>query len=213
MFAFRFRLFALGVLSGLFDPERFGQLLTEASRGGYQLMKHEFSIEPSRFMFFLKRLTFGLVFRKDNQKPDADFEYRVVIYKTRLMTRTVDTRKLQQTLNDAAQGGYELYLGIKYPTRLLFFFPRESYTFIFRRPAGQATGSFSYEVFQTPYRFFSRTIDAEQYEQDLNAFGQSGDLKVTFRDERRVLGAFAQPTVVGVIEQRKTAAVRTAIAA
>jgi hypothetical protein len=56
-------------------------------------------------------------------------------------------------------------------------------------------------VHQTPYRFFSRTLDPVQYEADLNKYAASSTLKVSFRDERRIFKVIVQPTVVAIWEQ------------
>ena len=197
---FRVRLFPLGLLTGMFDPDRLVELIREGAEGGYRLVRREFTIEPRRVLLFLQALAFGLVFRRDGGKSEPEFDYRVAIYKTRFFTKTVNTEELAKTINGASQGGFELYYGIKYPTRFLFFFPRESYIFVFRKPfAGQAPNR-SYVVHQTPYRFFSRTMDPQVYEHDLNTLGTRGQIKVTFRDERRILGIFNQPTAVSVFE-------------
>lgn len=212
MHKYRFRLFPLGVLTGLFEPNALVEAVREGCRDGFRLIRREFTIEPRRFLFFFPVLAFGLVFRREEARPDAEFDYRVALYKTRFFTRTVDTRALERTLNEAAQDGYELFHAVKFPTRLLWIFPRESYTFVFRKAyAGPAT-AYAYRVFQTPYRFFSRTVDPDLYERDLNAAGQEGLLKITFRDERRLFGMFVQPTIVGIAE-KQTAALGYAAAA
>ena len=106
---------------------------------------------------------------------------------------------MQKVLNTAAQDGFELFFAMKYPCRFLLVFPRESYFFVFRRKRGDST-QYTYNVHQTPYRFFTKTIDSDQYESELNEQGQKRQLKITFRDERRILGMFKQPTVVSLWE-------------
>jgi hypothetical protein len=198
---FRFRLFPLGVFTGMFDPQQLVELIREGCEGGHRLIRREFTLEPRRILLILHALSFGMVFRRDAQKPEPEHDYRVAIYKTRFFTKTVNTNDLTQVLNRAAESGFELYHALKYPTRFLFFFPRESYIFIFRRPFAGQPRPLNYIVHQTPYRFFSRTMDPQIYEQDLNRLGSTGQIKITFRDERRVLGIFRQPTAVAIFEQ------------
>ncbi len=202
-YAFRFKLFPLGLITGLFDTDQLREAIREGCESGYRILRREFTIEKRRVLFFLSALGFGLMFRKDLSDPSPEYDWRVAIYKTRFFTRTVDTLELQRVLNDAAQGGFELHFAIKFPTRFLFLFQRESYVFVFRKPFAGPQESYRYQVAQTPYRFFTRTIDNQAYESDLNRLGQSGQFKVSFRDERRVYGLFRQPTAVTVFEQRK----------
>jgi hypothetical protein len=200
MLSFRYRLFPLGFFTTLFNPDLLIETLREGCRNGYRIVRREFSIERRRVLFFFPALAFGILFRRDEKAPDVEHDYRVALYKTRFFTRTVDPEALAAILNAAASDGYELYMGIKYPTRFLGIFPRESYTFIFRKPFAGTVRQFAYKVFQSPYRFFTRTLDPVAYEQDLQRIGQEGQLKITFRDERRLLGIFRQPTVVGIAE-------------
>ncbi|WNG60236.1 hypothetical protein F0U59_40135 [Archangium gephyra] len=198
---FRFRLFPLGLITGMFDPQLLVELIREGCESGHRLIRREFTLEPRRVLLILQALSFGLVFRRDAQKPEPEHDYRVAIYKTRFFTKTVNTEDLARVLNQTAEGGFELYHALKYPTRFLFFFPRESYIFIFRRPFAGQPRQTNYIVHQTPYRFFSRTMDPQVYESDLNTLGRTGQIKITFRDERRVLGLFRQPTAVAIFEQ------------
>ncbi len=209
MFTFRFRMFPLGFFTGLFNPDLLVEMLRDGCRDGYRILRREFTIEKRRVLFFFPALAFGIVFRREEKAPDVEHDYRVAAYKTRFFTRTVNPQELAATLNAAASGGYELLMGVKYPTRFLAIFPRESYTFIFRKPFAGAAKQVAYKVFQTPYRFFTRTLDAEVYEADLQRVGREGQLKVTFRDERRLFGLFRQPTVVGIAELPAAAASRT----
>lgn len=200
MHKYRFHMFPLGIFTGLFDPAVLGEAIREGCRDGFRLVRREFTMEPRRFLLFFPVLAFGIVFRREEANPDPEFDYRVGIYKTRFFTRTVDTKAMERMLNDAASGGYELFHALKFPTRLLWILPRESYTFIFRKPYAGPAASLRYNVFQTPYRFFTRTVDPDLYTRDLNQAGQDGVLKLTFRDERRVFGVFVQPTIVGIAE-------------
>lgn len=200
--AFRFRLFPLGLFTGLFEPEVLREAIREGCEGGFRILRREFTVEPRRVLFFLAALGFGMIFRRNESAPEPEYDWRVAIYKTRLLTKTVDVDTLQRTLNDATRGGFELHYALKFPTRFLFLFPRESYLFVFRRPIAGEQKTYSYEVQQTPYRFFTRTIDAEQYESNLNRAGQEGaQLKVTFRDERRLFGFIVQPTAIALFER------------
>lgn len=212
MFTYRFRLFPLGIFTGLFKPEALGEAIREGCRDGFRPVRREVTLEMRRFLFFFPVLAFGLVFRREEASADVEHDWRVSTYCTRFFTRTVDTKAMERALNATAADGFELFLGVKHPTRLLWIFPRESYTFVFRKAYSASMNSFEYCVFQTPYRFFTRTIDPDLYERDLNSIGASGPLKVTFRDERRIFGVFRQPTVVGVAE-RPTAVVRSAAVA
>lgn len=203
MFFYRCRLFRLGFFTGLFDPQKLAEAIREVSKNGYRPLRREFTIERRRVAGIFPALAFGIVGRKNEQNPDAEYDYRVTVYKTRFFTRTVNTQKLSDALNQAAIGGYELFFGVKYPTRLLMIVRRESYVFIFRKPYSGQAKDYRYQIFQTPYRLFTRTINPELYEQDLNNQDKKGQLKVTFRDERRVLGVLKQPTVVGIFEIAK----------
>lgn len=201
--AFRFRLFPLGLLTGLFDPEQLREQIREGCEGGYRLIRREFSIEPRRVLFFLAALGFGLIFRKTEGVSEPEHDWRVAIYKTRLFTRTADVKAMAKVLNEAALGGFELHFAVKFPTRFLLIFPRESYVFILRKPIAGAQRQYSYEVNQTPYRFFTRTIDPQLYEADLNRSGSEGSqIKISFRDERRLFGIFVQPTAITVFERK-----------
>lgn len=199
--AFRFRLFPLGLITGLFDTDQLVETIREGCENGYRLIRREFSIEKRRVMFFLGALGFGLMFRKSEGVSEPEYDWKVAIYKTRFFTKTVNTEELESTLNEVAAHGFELHFAVKFPTRLLFFFPRESYVFVFRKPFAGASKRYRYVAHQTPYRFFTRTLDAATYEADLNRLGETGQIKCTFRDERRVFGAFVQPTAVAVFEQ------------
>ncbi|MFN7132264.1 MAG: hypothetical protein ACK4N5_09280 [Myxococcales bacterium] len=203
-YAFRFKLFPLGLITGMFDVDLLKEAIREGCENGYKLLRREFTLETRRVLFFLGALGFGLMFRKDEAAPENEYDWRVTLYKTRFFTRTVDLEALTRTLNEAASGGFELHFAIKYPTRFLFFFPRESYVFVFRKPFADAGVQYRYSVAQTPYRFFTRTLDASAYEADLNRQGGQGGLfKVSFRDERRVFGMFRQPTAVTVFEHQE----------
>ncbi|MBI5494032.1 MAG: hypothetical protein HY904_03335 [Deltaproteobacteria bacterium] len=203
-FRFRYRLFPLGLFTGLFDPERLVEAIREGCQDGYRLIRREFSIEQRRIAVILAALGFGLMFRRNEDNPDAEYDWRVAVYKTRFFTRTVDPEAMAKLLNDAARGGFELYYGVKYPTRLLLLFPRESYAFIFRKPIAGPAPACSYQVRQIPYRFFTRTIDAQLVERELNEAGTSRQqIKITFRDERRLFGILAQPAMVAVFERAK----------
>jgi hypothetical protein len=197
--AYRFFLFPLS-LFGLFKPEKLVAIIKQGSQGGYRLLKRELSIETKRFMLFLKTICFGLVFERDAQNPEQEYDWRIVQYKTRLLSKTVDLKRFNRTLAQGTQGGYELYYALKYPAKFLFVFPREAYFFIFRKPQSQQARQYEYSVHQTPYRFFSKTLDEGKYTADLNAVGSDKQLKITFRDERRKLG-FVQPAVISIWER------------
>lgn len=200
---FRFRLLPLGLFTGLFEPEVLREAIREGCADGYRLVRRELTVEPRRILFFLQALALGLVFRRTSGAEESEHDWRVAIYKTRLLTKTADPKALEKTLNDAAKSGFELHFAIKFPTRFLLFFPRESYVFLFRRPVDNQTRTFQYSVSQTPYRFFTRTIENERYEADLNARGAQGEqLKISFRDERRVFGALVQPTALAIFERQ-----------
>lgn len=200
MHSYRFRLFPLGFITGLFDPHKLVEAIRESCQDGYRLLRREFSIERRRVLFFFSALSFGIVSRRKEQAPDTEYDYRVAVYRTRFFTRTVNIKDMTNVLNHAANGGYEFFFGIKYPTRLLLLFPRESYIFFFRKPYSGTVKNYSYRILQTPYRFFSRTIDPTKYEAELSSASKNGQLKISFRDERRVFGLFTQPTVIGIFE-------------
>ena len=200
MFKFKFRLFPLGFITGMFDPEKLLEVIREGCQDGYRILRREFTFEVRRKFIILALPAFGMVFRREEKTPDAEYDYRLATYCTRFFTRTVNLDKLQQTLDKASAGGYEMYYGMKYPARFLLIFPREAYMFVFRKPYGEGKQC-KYFIQQTPYRFFTRTIDPQRYEKDLNSCGQKGQIKVTFRDERRVLGIFRQNTVVAIFEK------------
>ncbi|RME03853.1 MAG: hypothetical protein D6805_05035 [Planctomycetota bacterium] len=202
-FRFRFRLFPLGIFTMMFDPEKLRELIREGCRGGYRMLRREFTFEMRRLFLIFRVAAFGFIFRKDEDNPEPEYDYRVKVYKTRFFTRTVNTQKMEQILNEGAEGGYELFFAAKYPTRFLFIFPRESYMFFFRKPIAGEGGRYSYQVVQVPYRFFTRTIDPNRYEQDLNTHGRNAQLKLTFRDERRLFLIFVQPTAVCIFERKR----------
>jgi hypothetical protein len=202
MFDFRFRLYPLGFFTGLFDPDNLTEVIREGCQDGYRVVRREFTFETRRVLLVLMATAFGIMFRRDKNNPEPEYDYRIKIYRTRFFTRTVNVKQLTQVLNEGAAGGYELYYGLKYPTRFLFIFPREAYFFIYRKPYAGEAKQYKYSVLQSPYRFFTRTLDPQRYEKDLNEAGQRGQIKVTFRDEKRILGIFAQRTVVGVFEEK-----------
>lgn len=203
MFSFKFRLFPLGFFTGLFNPDALLEVIRDGCQDGYRLVRHEFSFELRRIFVLLAAGAFGMVFKKDANKPELEYDYRIATYSTRFFTRTVDLKKMTRAINEGSAGGYELFYGLKYPTRFLIFFPRESYFFLFRKPYVETNKKYTYTLLQTPYRFFTKTIQPELYEHDLNKAGKTGQLKISFRDERRVFGIFLQQTIVAVFEQEK----------
>ncbi|WP_372367378.1 hypothetical protein [Candidatus Uabimicrobium sp. HlEnr_7] len=200
MFKFKFRLFPLGFLTGMFDPAKLLEIIREGSQDGYRILRREFTFEVRRKLVLFVLPAFGMVFRREEKNQDPEYDYRVTTYCTRFFTRTVNLKKLQATLDEASAGGYEMYYGLKYPARFLFIFPREAYMFIFRKPYTDDGKQYKYFIQQTPYRFFTGTIDPQKYEADLNTSGGKGQIKVSFRDERRLFGIFRQKTAVVVFE-------------
>jgi hypothetical protein len=199
---YRFILFPLSILAAIFKPSVLAKTIKKGCQGGYRLIRRELTLEPKRVLLFFKSIAFGMVFQRDENEPDQEYNWKIVSYKTRMMSKTVNPAEMERVLAEGAYGGYELYHAMKYPARFLFIFPREAYFFIFRKPevVQPVVPSFEYTVNQTPYRFFSRTIDESTFTQELNTFGSNASLVNTFRDERRVFGAFAQPTVVAIWE-------------
>ncbi|MHC5036081.1 MAG: hypothetical protein ACYTHM_02095 [Planctomycetota bacterium] len=198
--SYRFHLFKLGILTGLFDPQKLVEAITKGTRSGYRLLRREFTLEPRRLLLLFNALAFGMVYQRDDDAPEPEYYWRIGIYKTRLFTKTVDVPKMQEVLNGHAEGGYELFFSMKYFCRFLFLFPREAYFFVFRRPVDGEAKSYDYLVQQSPYRFFSRTIDPERYEQALSREGKHRQIKITYRDEKRILGLFRQHTAVIIWE-------------
>jgi hypothetical protein len=196
---YRFRLFRLGFLTGLFNCEELEESIREGASGGFRMVRREFTLEPRRILFFLTAPAFGLVFQRQKGAEEPDYDWKIGTYQTRFFTKTIDTAAAESVLNAAALDGFELFFAMKYPCRLLFLFPREAYFFVFRRKRG-ASSQYAYSVHQTPYRFFTKTIDSERYEDELNQQGGERQLKLTFRDERRLLGLFRQPTAVSIWE-------------
>lgn len=198
---YRYRLLSLGFL-GFFDPQKLVSLLNEGAAGGYSLLSKEISIEPRSLLFFLKTMAFGFLFTKTEGEKTVEQDWKVVCYKTNLFSQTLDKTKMQNTLNEAAAQGYVLEHAIKYPTRLLFILPREAYFFMFKRPVAQAAVPVArYAVHETPYGLFSKTLDVNTYDAELNARGQQAALKATFRDERKKFRVLKQNIAVGVWEE------------
>ncbi len=198
---YRYRLLSLGFL-GFFDPTKLVQLLKEGTSGGYKLLTQEISIEPRSLFFFLKVMAFGFLFTKRDEEPSEEYDWKVVCYKTNLFSQTLNKNKMQQMLNEAAAEGYVLEHSIKYPTRLLLILPREAYFFMFKRKAGaSASATARYEVHETPYGLFSKTLDIQGYDQELNQRGQSAELKATFRDERKKFRVLKQNIAIGIWEE------------
>ncbi len=86
---------------------------------------------------------------------------------------------------------------------------------MFRRHVDGQGQQYNYLINQTPYHFFTPEIKPEQYQYDLNAWGQSRQLKITYRDERRIFGFIGQPTAVSIWEETvgvKTVAMAPAMA-
>ncbi|BBM84190.1 hypothetical protein [Candidatus Uabimicrobium amorphum] len=200
MFKFKFRLFPLGFITGMFDPEKLLEVIREGCQDGYRILRREFTFETRRKFGIFMLPAFGMVFRREEKNQDPEHDYRLATYCTRFFTRTVNLNKLQETLDQAADGGFEMYYAMKYPARFLLIFPREAYMFIFRKPYSGEGKQYKYFIQQTPYRFFTKTIDPQRYENELNESGAKGQIKRTFRDERRVFGIFRQQTVVAVFE-------------
>jgi hypothetical protein len=105
-------------------------------------------------------------------------------------------------LNDAARGGFEVYFAFKQPTRWLLLFPRETYLFVLRRRTDGANQERTYRFVEYAYRFFTGTLDPVAYEQVLNGNAAHSRHVVSFRDERRVLGAFRQPVSITLFEDQ-----------
>jgi hypothetical protein len=198
---YRFILFPLAGLSGLFSSEKLAAAIRKGCEGGYRLLADEFTLEPRRILFFFKALAFGLIFERREDFPEPEFDWQVLCYKTRLFSKTVDPELLEHTLKGGAIGGYELFHAFKYPTRSLFFFSREAYFFVFRRKKGVERGEREYYVQQTPYRVLSGTLDQTIYDRDLNMYGSHSTLRHTFRDERKIFGFFTQPSVLAIWER------------
>ncbi len=188
-------------MTGLFKPQALLAAITEGTRGGFRLLRREFTIEPRRLLFIFTAPSFGMVFQRDDKNPEPEQEWALSTYKTRLLTRTADVKAMNAAINKGASGGYELFFALKYPCRFLLFFPRECYFFLFRKAVGESGHRFQYSVEQMPYRFFTKTINELGYQQQLNDEGSDSQLKITFRDERRLLGLFKQPTALSIWER------------
>ena len=120
---FRFVLFKLGIITGLFNVQEFTNAITEGCRDGYRLVRREFSIEPRRILLVLRAYAFGMVFQRDADSPAEEYEWAVANYRTRFFTKTIDVKKLEATLNEVSGGTGELFFAMKYPCRFLFIFP------------------------------------------------------------------------------------------
>ncbi len=131
MRSYRFRLFPLGFFTGLFNPEKLVEVIRDVCKDGYRMLRREFTIERRRVAFFFSALSFGIVSRREEDFPDPEYDYRVAVYRTRFFTRTVNIDDMTHVLNGTASGGYEFFFAIKYPTRLLLIFQRESYVLFF----------------------------------------------------------------------------------
>jgi hypothetical protein len=197
---YRFVLFNLGFWTWLFNPEEFIRVIQQGCMGGFRILRREITFEPRKFFFIFSRPAFGFVFQKTEQL-EPDYEWAINTYKTGFFTKTVDTARMQDAINAYSQQGFELYFSMKYPCRLFLIFPREAYFFMFRRRVDGQGQKHNYLVHQTPYNFFTKTIKPEQYQSDLNEWGQSRQLKITYRDERRIFGFFGQPTAVSIWEE------------
>ena len=195
---FKVRSLPIGFLLPTVDPLRLASLINEAVQGGYRFKREEVSVEPRRILLFLQALALNIVFKWEADEPP--YEYRVFSYQTRLFTRTVDVPKMTWALNEAARGGFEVYFAFKQPTRWMMLFPRETYLFVLRRRTDGANQERTYRFVEYPYRFFSGTLDPVAYEQVLNANAAQSRHVVSFRDERRVLGAFRQAVSITLFE-------------
>jgi hypothetical protein len=195
---FKVRSYPLGFLSGAAQPEQLAAIINEAAHGGYRFKREEVNIEPRRVLFLMRALALNIVFKWEQDEPG--YEYRICIYRTRPLTRTVDVSKLTATLNEAVRGGFEVYFGFKHLTRWLMVLPRETYFFVLRRRIDGANQERSYRFVEYGYRFFSQTMDPAEYEQVLNLQGGDSRHVVSFRDERRILGAFRQIVALTLFE-------------
>lgn len=196
----RFILFNLGFWTWLFSPAKLVEAIQRGCQGGFRLLRREVTFELRRVFFFFPAPAFGLVFQRDKTSPEPEYQWAIKTYRTRFFTRTVDTKAMQKKVNEGASDGSELFFAMKYSCRFLMIFPREAYFFIFRKRVDGKTPRCQYYIHQTPYRFLTKTIEPKRYEGDLNQWCQRNQLKITFRDERRVLGFFVQPTVVSIWE-------------
>ena len=195
---FKVRSYPMGFLSGAVDPQQLAFIINEAAHGGYRFKREEVTIEPRRVAMILRALALNIIFKWEPDEPG--YEYKICTYRTRPLTRTVDVSKLTATLNREVQGGFEVYFGFKESTRWLLFMPRETYFFVLRRRMDGANQERSYRFVEYAYRFFSQTMDPVAYEQALNAQGGDSRHVVSFRDERRVMGAFRQVVSITLFE-------------
>ena len=71
---YRFKLFNLGFITGLFKREELERAIGEGTEGGFRLVRREFTLEPRRVLMFLGAPSFGLMFEKPEDLYKA-FEF------------------------------------------------------------------------------------------------------------------------------------------
>lgn len=86
---YRFRLFKLGFLTGLFNRPELEECIREGASGGFRMVRREFTFEPRRVLFFLAARAFGLVFQRETRAEEPDCEWTIGSYQTRFFTKNV----------------------------------------------------------------------------------------------------------------------------
>jgi hypothetical protein len=186
---YKFVLFPFHSFFGTFKEKALETLLNSLWKGGYRMRKREFALEPRRSLGIFQRLSFGILFEKDPKKLEPDMDIRVLSDNDGLLFRKINSGKLQNKLNQISLQGYDLCYCFQYTASHLFFFSRSHYLFIFKKEIGKSDIPKQIHILEYEYRFWTQTIDEQQYENDLNAFLKDKELKYSVRtDSYRYLG-------------------------
>ena len=201
MYKYLVKIFPLGFFTGAVNLDALDQIFAENAKAGYKFCRRLFSFEITKVLLILPRLSWRLVFEKDESNEAKKYNYQIRIYQTRFFSKTVNVEKLLSVLNEG-DGSWELSFATKWTTRTLLIFPRETWFMIFRQSEGTKQQKRSYSLQQTPCGFFTRALNPEKYAKDIATLSDTGERAITaLSDEKRILGLFKRRTIYTICEK------------